>query len=362
MRPSFAVLRHLLLFAGLAGTSRGLLGVQDDRLVLSINNEYSGVCYTYVSVYPVLADDGPEYITVTRSYKGSVTALHTVPPQGDEPGIVIIQKPGGSSTPENIIIPPSDGDSYVIIVRPHTGPEPITVPITRVIPPTGTNPGQLIIETPVRDATRVEALQPLTLEPHDTTGYVTVLEPFSNSALTSFERITFSPSGTARGSVVIHVPSNTLTRGKLEGITLEPAQQGGYVTIIEAADASVTDTTPIRITIQPIDGNPGTVIIQTPAVASLAPLAHIEGQTITLQPEDATGYVTIIEPATGDVAPTAPIRITIPPTGTRPGTVIIQTPPGPNGEVQGGPKATSPPGATAPPTGAGDSSVSYTTI
>ena len=102
------------LFASWAATCHAQFGVQNDRSVLNINNEFSGVCYTYVSVYPVLAD----YITVTKPYRGSVTALYTVPPQGDEPGIVIVEQPGGSSAPENVVIPATDDREYVIIVRP----------------------------------------------------------------------------------------------------------------------------------------------------------------------------------------------------------------------------------------------------
>ncbi|KAF5563661.1 hypothetical protein FPHYL_5059 [Fusarium phyllophilum] len=361
MRPLYQVLRHLLF----ASLTRAQFGVQNDRSVLGINNEFSGVCYTYVSVYPVLAD--PDYITITKPYRGSVTTQYTVPPQGDEPGIIIVEQPGGSSAPENVVIPATDDRSYVIIIRPHSGPNPISAPITQVVPPRSGQPGQIIIETPetqVGDATP-GVLQPLTLEPKELTGYVTVLRPLTGT-LASLQLITISPTGTNRGSVIINVPTSALNGGSLQGLTLEPAQDGDYVTVIEPAGTAFSGTVPIRLTVPPSNGNPGTVIIQTPVPGTLRPLAlepltpntlgalGLAGQTITLQPADATGYVTIIEPAEGSVTPTAPIRTTIPPTGTKPGTVLIQTPPGWN---DGGDGAAFQPTRTRP-----QGSVSYTTV
>lgn len=361
MRPLYQVLSHLLF----ASLTRAQFGVQNDRSVLGINNEFSGVCYTYVSVYPVLAD--PDYITITKPYRGSVTTQYTVPPQGDEPGIVIVEQPGGSSAPENIVIPATDDRSYVIIIRPHSGPNPISAPITQVVPPRSGQPGQIIIETPetrVGDATP-GVLQPLTLEPKELSGYVTVLQPLTGT-LASLQLITISPTGTNRGSVIINVPTSALNGGSLQGLTIEPAQDGDYVTVIEPAGTAFRGTVPIRLTVPPSNGNPGTVIIQTPVPGTLRPLAlepltpntlgalGLAGQTITLQPADATGYVTIIEPAEGSVTPTAPIRTTIPPTGTKPGTVLIQTPPGWN---DGGDGTAFQPTRTRP-----QGSVSYTTI
>ncbi|ENH70683.1 hypothetical protein FOC1_g10004980 [Fusarium oxysporum f. sp. cubense race 1] len=313
----------------------------------------------------VLAD--PDYITITKPYRGSVTTQYTVPPQGDEPGIVIVEQPGGSSAPENVVIPATDDRSYVIIIRPHSGPNPISAPITQVVPPRSGQPGQIIIETPetrVGDATP-GVLQPLTLEPKELSGYVTVLQPLTGT-LASLQLITISPTGTNRGSVIINVPTSALNGGSLQGLTIEPAQDGDYVTVIEPAGTAFRGTVPIRLTVPPSNGNPGTVIIQTPVPGTLRPLAlepltpntlgalGLAGQTITLQPADATGYVTIIEPAEGSVTPTAPIRTTIPPTGTKPGTVLIQTPPGWN---DGGDGTAFQPTRTRP-----QGSVSYTTI
>ncbi|RKK13176.1 hypothetical protein BFJ66_g1667 [Fusarium oxysporum f. sp. cepae] len=361
MRPLYQVLSHLLF----ASLTHAQFGVQNDRSVLGINNEFSGVCYTYVSVYPVLAD--PDYITITKPYRGSVTTQYTVPPQGDEPGIVIVEQPGGSSAPENVVIPATNDRSYVIIIRPHSGPNPISAPITQVVPPRSGQPGQIIIETPetrVGDATP-GVLQPLTLEPKELSGYVTVLQPLTGT-LASLQLITISPTGTNRGSVIINVPTSALNGGSLQGLTIEPAQDGDYVTVIEPAGTAFRGTVPIRLTVPPSNGNPGTVIIQTPVPGTLRPLAlepltpntlgalGLAGQTITLQPADATGYVTIIEPAEGSVTPTAPIRTTIPPTGTKPGTVLIQTPPGWN---DGGDGTAFQPTRTRP-----QGSVSYTTI
>ncbi|KAF4957916.1 hypothetical protein FGADI_2745 [Fusarium gaditjirri] len=361
MRPLYQVLSHLLL----AILTRAQFGVQNDRSVLGINNEFSGVCYTYVSIYPVLAE--PDYITITKPYRGSITTQYTVPPQGDEPGIVIVEKPGGSSAPENVVIPATDDRSYVIIIRPHSGPNPISAPITQVVSPRSGHPGQIIIETPetqVGDATP-GVLQPLTLEPKVLTGYVTVLQPLTGT-LASLQLITISPTGTNRGTVIINVPTSALNGGSLQGLTLEPAQDGDYVTVIEPAGTAFSGSVPIRLTIPPGNGNPGTVIIQSPVPGTLMPLAveplssntfgalGLAGQTITLQPADATGYVTIIEPAEGSVTPTAPIRTTIPPTGTKPGTVLIQTPTGWN---DGGDGAAFQPTRTRP-----QGSVSYTTV
>ncbi|KAF4953013.1 hypothetical protein FSARC_12493 [Fusarium sarcochroum] len=338
MRPSFVVLRHLL-FASFASTSHGYLGVQNDR--------------------------------------GSITTSYTVPPQGDEPGIVIVEQPGGSSAPENIVIPATDDRSYVIIIRPHQGPNPISAPITQVVPPRSGQPGQIIIETPetqAGDAT-VGVLKPVTLQPHDQTGYVTVLRTISGT-LASLQLITLSPTGTNRGSVIINVPASALNRANPQAITLEPDEEGGYVTVIEPAGVSFTGKTAVRLTVAPSGGKPGTVIIQTPGPATLGPLGletqspnplaslqRLEGQTITLQPTDANGYVTIIEPAEGSVTPTAPIRTTIPPTGTKPGTVLIQTPPEGNNGRLGGPQATGAGGTAFPPTRTRpEGAVSYTTI
>ncbi|KAF5000440.1 hypothetical protein FGRMN_1771 [Fusarium graminum] len=375
MRPLFAVLRHVV-FASLTATSHGLLGVSNDKSVLGINNEFSGVCYTYVSVYPVLADV-PDYITITKPYRGSVTALYTVPPQGDEPGIIIVEQPGGSSAPENVVIPATDDRSYVIIIRPHQGPNPITAPTTQVVPPRSGQPGQIIIETPetqAADAT-TGVLQPLTLEPQQATDYVTVLQPL-NGTLASLQLITLTPTGTDRGTVIINIPASSLDLAGTQSLTIEPAEDGDYVTIVEPAGTSFTGTAPVRLTVAPSNGRLGTVIIQTPVAGTLRPvrleavvfttldpLGGLAGQTITIQPTDATGYVTIIEPAEGSVLPTAPIVTTILPTGTKPGTVLIQTPPEGNGGRPGGAQATGGAGADysfsrGQPAG----SVSYTTV
>ncbi|EMT62684.1 hypothetical protein FOC4_g10006311 [Fusarium odoratissimum] len=196
------------------------------------------------------------------------------------------------------------------------------------------------------------------LEPKELSGYVTVLQPLTGT-LASLQLITISPTGTNRGSVIINVPTSALNGGSLQGLTLEPAQDGDYVTVIEPAGTAFSGTVPIRLTVPPSNGNPGTVIIQTPVPGTLRPLAlepltpntlgalGLAGQTITLQPAYATGYVTIIEPAEGSVTPTAPIRTTIPPTGTKPGTVLIQTPPGQGGDDDSGPRQT----LTIPPEG-----------
>ncbi|KAM0353053.1 hypothetical protein ACHAPU_001940 [Fusarium lateritium] len=375
MRPLFAVLRHVV-FASLTATSHGLLGVSNDKSVLGINNEFSAVCYTYVSVYPVLADV-PDYITITKPYRGSVTALYTVPPQGDEPGIIIVEQPGGSSAPENVVIPATYDRSYVIIIRPHQGPDPITAPTTQVIPPRSGQPGQIIIETP---ETQVEGatpgvLQPLTLQPHEATGYVTVLQPL-NGTLASLQLITLTPTGTNRGTVIVNIPAASLDLADAQSLTIQPAEDGDYVTIVEPAGTSFAGTAPVRLTVAPSDGRPGTVIIQTPAAGilrpvrlealaftTLNPLGGLAGQSITIQPTDATGFVTIIEPAEGIVLPTAPIVTTILPTGTKPGTVLIQTPPEGNGRQPGGSQATGEAGADFPSSrGRPAGSVSYTTI
>ncbi|KAF0635918.1 hypothetical protein FPSE5266_06003, partial [Fusarium pseudograminearum] len=351
MRPLFEVLRHLF-FASLAG-----------------------VCYTYVSVYPVLADD--EYITITKPYRGSVTALYTVPPQGDEPGIVIVEQPGGSSAPENVVIPATDDRSYVIVIRPYKGAKSISAPITQVVPPRDGRPGQIIIETPETAAAALTpgVLFPVTLEPQYATDYVTVLQPVAGT-LASPQLITITPTGTNRGSVIVNIPASSFNGGNAQGITLQPDAEGDYVTVLQPAGVSFTGTTPIRITVPPSGDRPGTIIIQTPIPGLLRPasletlgsnslsaLGLLAGQTITIQPTDATGYVTIIEPAEGSVTPTAPIRTTIPPTGTKPGTVFIQTPPGGNNGQPGGGAITDAAGATIPPTRTRpDGAIPYTTV
>ncbi|QUC20932.1 uncharacterized protein UV8b_05173 [Ustilaginoidea virens] len=153
-------------------------------------------------------------------------------------------------------------DSYVTIYQPVGGS--VTAPTTITIPPSGTNPGSVVIVTPPA-----------------TGDYLTLTQPFGGS-ITAPTTMTILPSGTRPGSVIILTPPGT----------------GAYVTVTQPYSGSLT--VPTTFTIPATGTIPGSVVIITPPVTSL---------------------VTVFQPFSGSL--TVPTTFTIPPSGTNPGSVRI---------------------------------------
>ncbi|KAJ2968035.1 hypothetical protein NQ176_g9375 [Zarea fungicola] len=243
----------------------------------------SGKTTTSTAVQTVTKSKGTDgYVTIT--HPGSIAATHTIPPHNGQPGTVIIDVPGV-------------GSGYVTITQPG----PVATSIT--IPPSNGHPGTVIIQT------TTQAGNP---------GYVTIIEP-GPVATTR----TIPPKNGNPGTVIIDDPN---------------AQ--GYVTITESGPVATTRTIP------PKNGNPGTVIIDVPYVTITS--SGSIAATITVPPTGTNPGTVIIETTAGPDKPwlhnrhelwysayhhhcspdgsgTAATTITVPPTGTNPGTVIIET-------------------------------------
>ncbi|QUC22861.1 uncharacterized protein UV8b_07102 [Ustilaginoidea virens] len=87
------------------------------------------------------------------------------------------------------------------------------------------------------------------------------------------------------------------------GQTTTDAAPSRYITLTQALTG--TNTAPTTVTIAPSGTVPGSIIIQTPLTPA--------------------GFITITLPLTGSGS--VPVTVAIPPSGTIPGTVLIQTPP-----------------------------------
>ncbi|CAM1509446.1 Fc.00g031850.m01.CDS01 [Cosmosporella sp. VM-42] len=277
------------------------------------------------------------YAIVIQSYTGTGVNTNTapstsvVPPSGTSPGTIYVIAPagsaaGGSDGPDGqpFTLQPMDPTGYATIFKPYDGTATGTTPIRITVPPSGTRPGSVIIQTPPpgRDPGNFQQGQAFTITPASEGGYYTVFQPNPGTG-TAPVMITVPPSGTISGTMIIQTP--TPTKGGQGGVTLQPTESGGFVTIIEAAVPGAL-TSPVLVTLQPTGTEPGTVLIQTPG-PSIANNAPNLNPTITLLPTESGGYVTIFKPAEGTVTVTVPVRITIRPSGTDPGTVIVETPP-----------------------------------
>lgn len=296
------------------------------KYLLGYNVDSVEVCYTYITVIPAspTPGPGPGFVTTTvenPDITGPVT--FTVPPSGTTPGTVVVETPP------------------VGTVTVITGNPSITAPTTRTVPASGTVPGTVIIETPEPD-------DPLTVT--ITTGNPTITAPTTR---------TVPASGTVPGTVIIETP--------------EP----GDPLIVTFTTGNPTITAPITRTIPPTGTVPGTVIVETPDPApetnppifvtittgnptitgpqtqTVPPTGTVPGTVIVETPEPPVdpGTVTL---TTENPTITGPTTITVPASGTVPGTVIVETPPFDPGTVTlttGNPTITGPTTVTVPASG-----------
>ncbi|KNA98307.1 hypothetical protein FOXG_18383 [Fusarium oxysporum f. sp. lycopersici 4287] len=306
------------------------------------------------SAVTILPSDGSHFTTIIGPYTGATpisTPITTlIPTSAGKDGTIIIQTPNPSSTdssgsedgnlPENQpqIIPPSGDNPYSTILRPHDGP--ITKPITYTIPPSGTNPGTVIIETPaVRAGQEV-----ITLPPDPNSGYITIVRQ-PGSVITAPKTITIAPSGGQPGTIVIETP--VATRPGDAEITIPPGADGSYITIIRSPTGTNVLTAPTTITMTGAPGQPGTVIIETPGSSGGdSTITRAPGDPFTLPPGPGSKYVTVFRPHSGDPI-SVPITLTQEGQNGQPGTIIIETP-DPTSNAPGSGPITIPAGSDSP--------------
>ncbi|AOA63994.1 GQ67_03026T0 [Komagataella phaffii] len=242
------------------------------------------------------------YVTTTQPWTGTYETTYTVPPTGTEPGTVIIETP----------------ESYVTTTQPWTG----TYETTYTVPPTGTEPGTVIIETPE--------------------SYVTTTQPWTGTYETTY---TVPPSGTEPGTVVIETPEIVDCEAYCcASVAIKKRElcqcENFCCSWDQSCQTYVTTTQPwtgtyeTTYTVPPTGTEPGTVIIETPEsyVTTTQPWTGTYETTYTVPPtgtepgtviiETPESYVTTTQPWTGTYETT----YTVPPTGTEPGTVVIETP------------------------------------
>ncbi|KAJ0130144.1 hypothetical protein HZ326_26748 [Fusarium oxysporum f. sp. albedinis] len=306
------------------------------------------------SAVTIPPSDGSHFTTIIGPYTGATpisTPITTlIPTSAGKDGTIIIQTPNPSSTdssgsedgnlPENQpqIIPPSGDNPYSTILRPHDGP--ITKPITYTIPPSGTNPGTVIIETPaVRAGQEV-----ITLPPDPNSGYITIVRQ-PGSVITAPKTITIAPSGGQPGTIVIETP--VATRPGDAEITIPPGADGSYITIIRSPTGTNVLTAPTTITMTGAPGQPGTVIIETPGSSdSDSTITRAPGDPFTLPPGPGSKYVTVFRPHSGDPI-SVPITLIQEGQNGQPGTIIIETP-DPTSNAPGSGPITIPAGSDSP--------------
>ena len=264
------------------------------------------------------------YVTVFRPHTGAdqITApvtITTIEPQGGQPGTVIIETPG-SEPPVTSSPGPAPEASYVTVFRPHTGTGTITAPVTvTTIEPQGGQPGTVVVETPGSE-------EPVTSTPGP--SYTTIYEPHTGTGDFTGEvtRTIASPQGGQPGTVVIETPGlQTGNKGANPPMTI-PAGDDKYVTVFQPHTGTPEITAPVTLTtIAPANGQPGTVIIETPVPKTAA--SSDSGNPAVTLPAGDDKYVTILRPHTGADVITAPVTVTtIAPSGGQPGTIIIETP------------------------------------
>ncbi|RBR17069.1 uncharacterized protein FIESC28_06571 [Fusarium coffeatum] len=297
------------------------------------------------------------YTTIVREYTGAVPIstpiTRLVPTSGTQDGTIIIETPGGSSSPtggsgsqggnspENQpqVIPPSGDSPYSTILRPHAGSDEITEPVTYTIPPTGTNPGTVIIETP---AVRV-GQSVITLPSDPGSGYVTIVRPPSGTGIiTAPTTITIPPSNGQPGTIVIETPAPQPGGGE---ITIPAGADGSFITVIRGPTGTNAVNVPTTITIPPSNGQPGTVIIETP-VGSGGQTTRGSDDPFTITNAPGGQYVTVFRPHSGDPI-YVPITLTQPGQNGQPGTIIIETP-APTTSAPGSGPITIPAGGDSP--------------
>ncbi|RGP69375.1 hypothetical protein FSPOR_4764, partial [Fusarium sporotrichioides] len=269
---------------------------------------------------------GTEYITQAR--------VTTIAGSGGDQGTVVVQVPPGNQNPGGAVtIPPSGDSHFTTIVSQYTGDIPISTPVTRLVPTSGTQDGTIIIETPGPSSPtgsgnnqggNLPENQPQVIPPSGDSPYSTILRPHAGSGeITEPVTYTIPPSGTSPGTVIIETPA---VRAGQSVITLPSAPGSGYITIVRQPTGTGVITAATTITVPPSNGQPGTIIIETPA-------PQPGGGEITI-PAGADGsFVTIIRGPTGTNAVNAPTTITVSGAPGQPGTVIIETPVGSGGQT-----------------------------
>ncbi|KAF4954779.1 hypothetical protein FGADI_5077 [Fusarium gaditjirri] len=283
------------------------------------------------------------FVTIIQGPTGSdaVTVPNTITITGapGQPGTIIIQTSvpsgGGQITrgPGDPFTIPAGSGQYVTVFRPHSG-DPISVPITLTQPGTNGQPGTIIIETP-DPTTSAPGSGPITIPAGGNSPFVTIYRPHSGSPISAPVTITIPASGTQPGTIVVETPVPTLETPKGQNavisspaggqpITIPPSKNNPYVTIYRPHTGDPI-TVPITITQSPSNGQPGTIIIETPAPPADTVTETEPGATVTVQPDNPGGYVTIYRPHTGDPI-SEPITVTtISGSNGQPGTVIIET-------------------------------------
>ncbi|KAF0636930.1 hypothetical protein FPSE5266_10950, partial [Fusarium pseudograminearum] len=313
------------------------------------------------SVYGATTVQGNDgYVTVSQPYTGigSITSpiTTTILPSNGQPGTVIVQTPveqaQASSQPTDsgpVTIAPGPQGSYVTIYQPRTTPgannEPVTI---STIPGANGQPGTIVIETPpvktvgpILDFTTASvsasgletggkaAIPPVTLNPGPGDQYTTIYRPYTGTGSINVPVTvtTISPTGGQPGTVIIETPQPE-TAGPNPTVTLPPGPNESYVTVFRPHTGADLITAPVTVTtITPANGQPGTVIIETPVMSETAPASGIRGPTASSPDQPMASYVTIFRPHSGTDRITSPITITTQqPSGNQPGTIIIETP------------------------------------
>ncbi|EFQ27261.1 60S ribosomal protein L19 [Colletotrichum graminicola M1.001] len=238
------------------------------------------------------------FVFTTVTGTGSVPATVTIPPSGSNPGTVIVQEPAATQTQGQVQVP----SSFVFTTVTGTG----SVPATVTIPPSGSNPGTVIVQEPA-----ITQSSPLL-----SIGFNIVTTGYSGSVPTT---TTIFPTGTESiGTVLIQTPTSSAAAGVVPALT----RTEGY-------DGSITRTTTLAPTgLQTV----GDVLVQTPTVGAGASSALANQviltsgfagsaiSTLTLTP---SAFVTLTSGYPGSITNT----VTIPPSSGNPtGTILIQTP------------------------------------
>ncbi|UZP36730.1 hypothetical protein NXS19_004546 [Fusarium pseudograminearum] len=244
--------------------------------------------------------------------------MYQPPASSGDPGTVIIEYPPGSN---------------VTITR--DGAPDLSVPFTTYLPPGSSgDPGTIMVETPVSKTSEVSSDGPVTISAHPGSPNVTIVRSGTGSEVST---IYVPPSGTEPGTVIIETPvkSKDLTSGiassiatptDMPAITIPPSSNSPNVTVIRPYTGTGSITAAVTSYLPPTKaGEPGTIIIETIASESPGPLT--DNPVITLPPTLQSPNSTVIRPYSGTGSITEPITRYIPPTASgEPGTVIIETP------------------------------------
>ncbi|KAJ0134402.1 Uncharacterized protein HZ326_22540 [Fusarium oxysporum f. sp. albedinis] len=287
------------------------------------------------------------YVTVYQPHSGSgaitePVTISTVAPTNGQPGTVFIETPTPAvatpSTKEqptvSVVTIPAGNGGYVTVYRPYPGPGMITEPRTvGTVAPTSGQAGTIIIETPVLQAVASEATSaPIIATSQGNDGYMTVFKPYTGTNVIAqpITVTTIAPSAGQPGTVVIETPvppASMSTPGSNDApVTIPPGPDSSYATVYRPYTGSGAITEPIASTIPGLNGEPGTVIVETPVPLFSASTQVAINTPVTVPPGPDNSYATIYRPHTGVDAITAPFTSTISGMNGQPGTVIVETP------------------------------------